>query len=192
MARHYVPTFRAVDLTGDGNPELVQEVAGGGAWGYLRVYRRAPDRYEMLLEEAGQTHTLWDADGDGLPDAISHYRTGSQADQALQRFRWIEGRFVAWYAPEWSSVDSGGQGGTVPDLRGLTLQEAQGAILGAELSLGAIAEVDTPGPAGRVVRQSPGPGRVVDRPRDQAGTPGRNRARPPARTPASPSPSPGP
>lgn len=149
---HYRPDFRVLDLTGDGRPELVEQVAGGAAWQFLRVFRRAPKGYELLLEDAAQSHVLWDADGDGRQEVIARYRTRYQVDQALQRYRWVGDRFVAWHAPEWTYRDGRTNGGAVPDLKGLTLREADDTLAKVGLNLGVIAELDTPGQPGRILR----------------------------------------
>lgn len=149
---HYRPLFRVLDLTGDGRPELVEMVAGDVAWRFLRVFRRTIDGYEMLLENPAQDHVLWDADGDGRVEVIARYRRGLQVDQALQRFRWLNNRFIAWHAPEWTYRDGPTTVRKVPDLKGLTLQEADATLKKAGLSLGVIAELDVPGQPGRVIR----------------------------------------
>lgn len=151
---HYPPQFTVIDVTGDRRPELVIRAAAGGAVGWLGVYRRGDGRYERLLHTVGLENLLWDADADGTPDIIGRQRTGSQADQALQRFRWLGGRFVSWHAPRWSYAPYSGQEGIVPNVLGLTVREAEQRLAQAGLDLGLIAEIDTPGPTDRIFRQS--------------------------------------
>lgn len=150
---HYPPHFRAVDLTGDGRPELVEDVAGGGAWEMMRVFLRTATTYEMLLEDPAVSHLLWDVEQKGRPEIIARKRWGNINDQYLQRFIWRDGRFVAWHAPEWRYAwGERKPEGPQPPVVGLTLKEAEERLTKVGLQLGVIAEVDQPGEPGRTIR----------------------------------------
>ncbi|HYF92776.1 MAG TPA: hypothetical protein VD969_11085 [Symbiobacteriaceae bacterium] len=149
---HYPPRFTATDMTGDGRPELVERAGGGGAWGTLRVFRRAAEAYEMLLEDHAQDHVLWDADGDGRLEVIARKRTRYQEDQLLQRFVWRDGRFVAWHAPEWSYSHTVPAGTRLPGLKGFSVKQADQALVKAGYRLGVIAALDRGMRADRVLR----------------------------------------
>lgn len=151
---HYPPHFQAIDLTGDGRPELVEMVAGGGAWEMLRVFRRTPSGYEMLLEDPAVYHQLWDVEQKGRPEIIARKRWRNSNDQYLQRIVWRDGRFVDWHAPEWTyALEERKPTGPEPPLVGLTLMEADEAMRKAGLAMGLIAELDQPGKPGRVIRR---------------------------------------
>lgn len=150
---HYPPRFQAVDLTGDGRPELVEQVAGGGAWEMMRVFRWTEKGPEMLLEDPAVYHLLWDVERKGRPEIIARKRWRNSNDQYLQRIIWRDGRFVAWHAPEWSyAFVARGPQGEEPPVVGLTLKQAEEALNKVGLNLGVIAELDQPGKPGQIIR----------------------------------------
>lgn len=156
---HYLPSFTVRDLTGDGRPELVLQVAGGGAWEMLSVIRRAPGGgYTALLTDPAGRHAIWDADGDGLPEVLGNSKLGSPAHRRTESFRWLGDRYLAWHTAVWNyGGEFTGPGAgraaevAVPRLVGLPLPEA---VRRSPRPPGMIVPVDSAAPAGQVVAQT--------------------------------------
>lgn len=85
-APHYHPRLSAVDLTGDGQRELVRYTGQGAAGGYAQ-----------LLSHVGHDHLLWDADGDGLPEIAGTAKLDLPPHIETETFRWDGRRYVAWH-----------------------------------------------------------------------------------------------
>jgi hypothetical protein len=158
---HYHPRFTVRDLTGDGRPELIRENAGGAAWQSLSVFRRDPrGGYPALLDDPAVLHHLWDANGDGLPEVLRYERTFVPHQLGAGSIRWMGSRFVAWHSARWYEAAEGAPAGgrqPVADLTGLTLDQAMART---NRPIGLVIPVDSPAPAGQVVRQEPAPGAV--------------------------------
>lgn len=154
---HYIPRFRVQDLTGDGRPELVREVAGGGAWQMLSVFQRMPEGgYRALLHDPGRSHLIWDANGDGLPEVLSRDRVFPDGFQrATESYRWLGDRYIAWHTARWYEMAEGapdGRKAPVPNLVSLAVQEAASR---SNRRFGMIVPVDSPAPAGQILNQWP-------------------------------------
>lgn len=97
---HYPPRFTIRDMTGDGRPELVRQVAGGGSWETLTIFQRQPDgTYRTLLDDPATYHRIGDTDGDGVPEVWGKKRFCDGARPCLQIFRWVSGQYVATTVP---------------------------------------------------------------------------------------------